>query len=242
VAPWNGEFDPFSHPGAVVLRAAWDYHTAPDQYWNWLARLNPTRTFNPPMLVCWNLDKGPPSRAHGRSRSGRSGLGRGGSPDPRDDGCSHQANNRSQRLRGRACKTRGEAAALGRLLAVKSTEHLLVQEFVPEISAGELAGVFLDGVFSHGLRRVPARHEFRVNSQYEGRLEPATLTDDTIRQMAASWSSCLYRRSTRASTACSEPGASSSWRSRSTNPAWVSIWPRAQAERFAEALLARWSV
>jgi glutathione synthase/RimK-type ligase-like ATP-grasp enzyme len=79
----------------------------------------------------------------------------------------------------------GEAAALGRLLAVKSTEHLLVQEFVPEISAGELAGVFLDGVFSHGLRRVPARHEFRVNAQYGGRLEPATLTDATIRQMAA---------------------------------------------------------
>src|SRR4029453_10265966 len=70
VAPWNGAFDPFSHPGAVVLRAAWDYHTAPDQYRNWLARLDPTCTFNPPTLVRWNLDK----RVGARGRLGRGGA------------------------------------------------------------------------------------------------------------------------------------------------------------------------
>ena len=64
-------------------------------------------------------------------------------------------------------------------------DRLLVQEFVPEIAGGELAGVFFEGVFSHALRRVPAPREFRVNSQYGGRVEPATLADDTIRQMTA---------------------------------------------------------
>jgi glutathione synthase/RimK-type ligase-like ATP-grasp enzyme len=78
-----------------------------------------------------------------------------------------------------------EAVALERLRPVKPTTQLLVQEFVPEIAAGELAGVFFEGTFSHGLRRVPLPHEFRVNSQYGGRLELATLTDETVCQMTA---------------------------------------------------------
>ena len=52
----------------------------------------------------------------------------------------------------------------------------------PDANVGEVAGVFFDGTFSHGLRRVPPPHEFRVNLQYGGRLEAATLSDATIRQ------------------------------------------------------------
>jgi glutathione synthase/RimK-type ligase-like ATP-grasp enzyme len=62
----------------------------------------------------------------------------------------------------------GEAAAIGRMRATKAADRLLVQEFVPEIAGGELGGVFFDGRFSHGLRRVPAPHDFRVNAQYGG--------------------------------------------------------------------------
>jgi glutathione synthase/RimK-type ligase-like ATP-grasp enzyme len=76
-----------------------------------------------------------------------------------------------------------EAGALDRLRAAKPHGDVLVQEFVPEIASGELAGVFFAGAFSHGLRRAPPPQEFRVNSQYGGRLEPVILSDDTIRQM-----------------------------------------------------------
>jgi glutathione synthase/RimK-type ligase-like ATP-grasp enzyme len=62
-------------------------------------------------------------------------------------------------------------------------ERVLVQEFLPEIAAGELAGVFFDGVFSHGLRRVPAPGEFRINAQYGGRMEAAALGPAMVAQM-----------------------------------------------------------
>ncbi|MGH7344241.1 MAG: ATP-grasp domain-containing protein, partial [Candidatus Rokuibacteriota bacterium] len=73
--------------------------------------------------------------------------------------------------------------ALARVRAVTRSPRLLVQEFVPEVAAGEIAGVFFAGVFSHGLRRVPAAGEFRVNSQYGGRMEAVALDDATTEAM-----------------------------------------------------------
>jgi len=56
---------------------------------------------------------------------------------------------------------------------------------VAGIEDGELGGVFFDGVFSHGLRRIAAPGEFRINAQYGGRMEAATLPEPVVRQMAA---------------------------------------------------------
>jgi glutathione synthase/RimK-type ligase-like ATP-grasp enzyme len=77
-----------------------------------------------------------------------------------------------------------EAETLTRLRGVRRSTKLLVQKFVPEVTAGEVAGVFLGGVFSHGLRRVPTPGEFRVNSQYGGRLEATTLDGSTVAAMS----------------------------------------------------------
>src|SRR5262249_41941255 len=60
---------------------------------------------------------------------------------------------------------------------------ILVQEFVQSIDAGEQAGVFFDGVFSHGLRRTAAPGEFRINTQYGGRMEATRLAPDIVDQM-----------------------------------------------------------
>ena len=53
-----------------------------------------------------------------------------------------------------------EAGALARASAHKALDRVLVQEFVHGIDAGEHAGVFFDGVFSHGLRRTAAPANF----------------------------------------------------------------------------------
>jgi glutathione synthase/RimK-type ligase-like ATP-grasp enzyme len=63
---------------------------------------------------------------------------------------------------------------------------VLVQEYAPEIArAGEVAGVFFDGAFSHGLRRIPSAGEFRVNAQYGGTTEPCSLRERAVAAMAA---------------------------------------------------------
>jgi len=193
VAPWNGPFEPFTRAASVVLRATWDYHTAPDQYRDWVARLDPARTFNPPELVRWNLEKTylldlaargatlPRSEVVPTTpRAVADALRRLGLTEAVVKPTVGASGFGVERLR-----PGGEAAALDRLRAVKPIERLLVQEFVPEIAGGELAGVFFDGVFSHGLRRVPVPDEFRVNAQYGGRMEPAMLTPETVRQMTA---------------------------------------------------------
>ncbi len=192
-APWNGPFAPFAGAAAVVVRSSWDYHEAVEAYRAWLGRLEPDRTFNAPDLIRWNL-----SKAHVLD------LGARGAPVPRsrlvpatpeavaqtlvalglDEAVLKPAIGASgvgvERIR------RGdEAAALARAGARKAMGEVLVQEFVAGIEHGELAGVFFDGAFSHGLRRVPAPGEFRINSQYGGRMEAATLPDVVVRQMMA---------------------------------------------------------
>jgi glutathione synthase/RimK-type ligase-like ATP-grasp enzyme len=192
-APWNGPFGPFADAAAVVVRSSWDYHEAPDAYRAWLDRLDPGRTFNAPDLIRWNL-----SKAHVLD------LGARGAPVPRarlvpatttavaqalvtlglDEGVLKPVIGASgfgvERVR------RGdEAGALARASSRKAMDEVLVQEFVAGIERGELAGVFFDGAFSHGLRRVPVSGEFRINTQYGGRMEAATLPDTVVQQMTA---------------------------------------------------------
>ena len=192
-APWNGPFTPFAGAAAVVVRSSWDYHEAADAYRAWLGRLEPDRTFNPPDLIRWNL-----SKAHVVD------LGARGAPVPRsrvvpatrealadalvalglDEGVLKPVVGASgfgvERVR------RGdEVAALARARTRKTMDEVLVQEFVPGIERGELAGVFFDGAFSHGLRRLPAPGEYRINSQYGGRMVAADVPDTVVRQMMA---------------------------------------------------------
>src|SRR5262249_15507373 len=76
-----------------------------------------------------------------------------------------------------------ETDALTRASVRKKLDRILVQEFVQSIDAGEQAGVFFDGVFSHGLRRTAAPGEFRINTQYGGRMEATRLAPDIVDQM-----------------------------------------------------------
>jgi glutathione synthase/RimK-type ligase-like ATP-grasp enzyme len=190
-APWNGDFAPFARAAAVVIRATWDYHDAPGAYLAWLDRLDPRRTFNLPSLVRWNLAK-----THVLDLAER------GAPIPRtravaatpeaiatalddlalDDAVIKPLVGASGFGVERVARGR-EAEALRRATARKATDRVLVQEFLPAIAEGELAGVFFDGAFSHGLRRVPAAGEFRINSQYGGRMQAAALPPDVIARM-----------------------------------------------------------
>lgn len=190
-APWNGDFTPFARPAAIVVRSTWDFHEASDAYLAWLGRLDPRRTFNAPDLIRWNLAK-----THVLA------LARRGAPVPRSLAADARpaavaAALDTLGLRDGVIKPligasgfgvqrvyRGEeSSALEYALAHKPTDRVLVQEFLPGIAHGELAGVFFDGVFSHGLRRIAARGDFRVNAQYGGRMEAATLPDTIVEQM-----------------------------------------------------------
>ncbi len=53
--------------------------------------------------------------------------------------------------------------------ALLAERDVLVQEFIPEIkTSGELSLIFFNKKFSHAVRKVPAKNEFRVHSEYGG--------------------------------------------------------------------------
>jgi len=190
-APWNGPFEPFRDADAVVIRSSWDYHHAADRYHDWLGRLDPDRTFNHPDLINWNI-----SKAHVLD------LAQRGARIPRTVEAAAEPEAVADALRvlriddgvikpligasgvGVERVRRGEEAdAVARASAHKRLDRILVQEFVREIEAGEQAGVFFNGVFSHGLRRTVAPGEFRVNTQYGGRMEATLLAPGIVEQM-----------------------------------------------------------
>jgi glutathione synthase/RimK-type ligase-like ATP-grasp enzyme len=183
---------PFADASAVVIRSTWDYHQALDDYRAWLDRLDGSRVFNAPDLVRWNLDKAYLLE-----------LGARGAPLPSSMVVDAEASALTKALERLALTdavikpTVGASGvgveriapghvtdALARFRAATSARRVLLQEFVPEVAAGELAGVFFGGSFSHGLRRVPAAGEFRVNSQFGGRMEAAALDAATIEAMS----------------------------------------------------------
>ena len=175
------------------MRSSWDYHEAPDAYRAWLDRLPPGRTFNAPALIHWNL-----SKAHVLDLGARGAViprSRLVAAEPASVAAALEALDLQEAVIKPAIGASGvgvervrrgdEAAALERARARKPTDRVLVQEFVAGIEHGELAGVFFAGVFSHGLRRLPAPGEFRINAQYGGRMEAASLPGDVVEQMAA---------------------------------------------------------
>lgn len=61
-----------------------------------------------------------------------------------------------------------------RVARMLDTGDVLVQPFVPEIRRhGEISFVFIDGAFSHAVRKRPGARDFRVQVQHGGRSAPA---------------------------------------------------------------------
>jgi len=246
-APWNGPFEPFAGAEVIVVRSSWDYHEAPDAYRAWLDRLPPGRTFNAPELIHWNL-----SKAHVLDLGARGAViprSRLVAAEPAAVAAALEALGLQEAVIKPAIGASGvgvervrrgeEAAALGRARASLATDWVLVQEFLAGIEHGELAGVFFDGAFSHGLRRVPAPGEFRVNSQHGGRMEAAALPSDLVSQMAAVLSllpaPALYARI----DGLARDGCFVLMEAEVNEPGLGMHLAPGSADRFAEALLSR---
>jgi len=193
--PWNGPVDAFSDAAAVVLRSTWDYHYDLPGFRAWLDALEGRglRVHNAPALVRWNLDK----RYLGD-------LAERGVSLPktrvlaRDSVAVAAALDEMQLSRAvlkplvgasghnvRLVSRESAVAVVGALGEDGFAGDVILQEFVAEVRDGELSLVFFDGRFSHAFRRRPPAGEFRVNSQYGGVVEPATVPADAMEQARA---------------------------------------------------------
>ncbi|HEY7504807.1 MAG TPA: hypothetical protein VH700_11945 [Gemmatimonadales bacterium] len=187
-APWD-TIEPAESEGAVCLRSTWDYHLRWEEFRDWVGRFEHSRRlWNPPSTVLWNADK-----LYLRDlASGGIALPRTHwfEPGERPDVMALLEAWDADRV---VLKPRVSATAYGTHLVSRDQgigaaewpalerAGCLLQRFVPEIqSRGELSLVFLDGWYSHAVRKRPVTGEFRVQADFGGSLETATPADDTI--------------------------------------------------------------
>lgn len=190
VAPWDALRPGVEDRDVVCLRSTWDYHRRWGQFQAWIGGFagRENSLWNPAETVLWNADK-----LYLRDL-GEAGInlprtlwfGPGERPDP-------DAVLREWRLPRAVLKPRVSATAFGTYL-VSAGRQLsedewvplessggLMQAFVPEVeSRGEISLVYLDGTFSHAVRKRPASGDFRVQRDFGGSLEAMTPSEPVL--------------------------------------------------------------
>jgi len=179
VVPWN---DPvkaslLEQADTVVFRSNYDYHDDWEAFEPWLDDLiaSGRRIFNAPALLRWNLRK-----------SYMFDVSGWGIPTPRSFPVSGGLDELRSLLEhtgwdkavvkplyggnGRGVMLIDRNALEDDWLAISdiaAKRHLIVQEFLPEITAGEVSMIYVNGYFTHAVRKKPREGEFRVNSAFK---------------------------------------------------------------------------
>ncbi len=186
--PWD-LVDPARPEGLVCLRSTWDYFRRWTESSQWVTTFaaGPGRLLNPAPTVLWNADKtylrelaaagialprtrwfDPGTRPDIRRFLDEAGLDRA-VIKPRISGAAY----------GTHVVTHASTLTEAEWAPLEQAGSLL-QAFVPEIAAGELSLVFLDGRFSHAVRKIAAPGDFRVQSDFGGRVEPVDPSAGTL--------------------------------------------------------------
>lgn len=163
---------------ACLIRSTWDYHDKHEEFLGWTREVgDATQLWNPPELVAWNADKG-----YLRE------LGEAGVPIVPTEWVRRGEGARLDEIlaargwdeavvkpvvdlgaRNLRRVRRGDAGAQAALEEVLARHEAMVQPFLPSVEArGELSLVFIEGRFSHAVRKRPAKGDFRVQSTWGG--------------------------------------------------------------------------
>ncbi len=206
--PWSDDGVDWLQFDGIVLRSTWDYHLRLDAFLGWVASLEAAGApvWNSPATIRWNAHKQylRDLKAAGIAVVPTEWIAEGSTVDL-----------------ARVLATRGwneavikpavSATAHGivRASAADAARHdttlthaaancdLLVQPFMPEIAQGEISLMFVDGTFSHAVRKRPKAGEFRVQSKFGGsvdRIEPPVAMVDQARAAISLAADPLYAR------------------------------------------------
>ena len=175
---WRAPLSAFDGVALVLLGTAWDYHDFPDEF---LAKLEALEragivVCNPAELVRWNIDK---SYLKDLEQNGAAIIPTIWSGDPDRAEIMHAFDQFGcEKL---VVKRQIGAGGMGQHLFEMASppakdwqmgHKAMIQPFLPAIKQeGELSFVFVDGQFSHAIRKIAAKGEYRIQSLYGGREE-----------------------------------------------------------------------
>ncbi len=160
---------------AVLIRSTWDYYERYPAFLAWLDALDAggVPTINDSALLRWNSEK-----------RYLTALAAAGIPIIETEICAANAVRAAVEARGGKVVvkptisgnamhtvrgTAGDPAFVTALDALPREFDYLVQPYVVEIeTAGEWSLVFVDGTYSHGIRKLPAAGDYRIQHDYGG--------------------------------------------------------------------------
>lgn len=179
---WNDRTVDWAAFDACLIRSTWDYAERRDEFVRWAERVAAqTRLVNPPAIVRWNTDKrylfdletaGVPIvptvlLEKGTSMALADVLDERGWSDvvikPAVGATARETTRVSRR------SIADGQAHLDRLLP---HESMLIQPFLPSIlDAGEISLMFIDGQFTHAVRKRAVPGDYRVQDDFGGSIE-----------------------------------------------------------------------
>lgn len=176
VLDWEAPLHTFDNIKLALLGTAWNYQDKPHAFLTKLTSLENRgiKVFNPPATVRWNMHK---SYLRNLSQCGVQTI-----PTLwRDQVTRSDANEAMERFNcdRLVVKRQLGAGALDQVLITPNTflrldwsysHSAMLQPFIESIAEeGELSFVFIDGAFSHAIRKQPAKGDYRIQSLYGGR-------------------------------------------------------------------------
>lgn len=184
VIPWDvpaewGDYD------ACLIRTTWDYSERLAEFLAWVHRVaEATRLFNPGPLIEWNARKCYLAELEqaGAPVIPTVWVAPGGVPGGLAAELRRQGWERaflkpqvgaSARLTLPFDSSPDGLTAAEALLADNPRESWLLQPFLARVlEEGEVSAIFVDGEFSHGVRKTPVAGDYRVQDDYGARDEP----------------------------------------------------------------------
>ena len=184
---WNAPGFDWSQPKVCVLRSTWDYTTRLAGFLTWAERVaTVTALWNPWEVILWNTHK---SYLRSLAEAGVAvaptvWLAAGGRADlpglMAEHGWADAVVKPVVALSARETirvSAHSRAEAQSHLDRVLAQEAVMVQPFFEAVeSEGELSLLFIEGEFTHAIRKRPATGDFRVQHEYGGseeRVEPS---------------------------------------------------------------------
>lgn len=209
-ALWDDPAQRWGGYAAVVLRSCWDYHHRAAEFARWLERLERegARVRNPVTTLRWNFRKTylRDLEAAGVPITGTVWAEMGSATTLRDVARSTgwsvmvvkptvSASGWETWLVERAGVAEDEARFADHL----RSRDLMIQPFMPGVlSEGEVSMIFLEGRYSHAVRKRPRPGEFRVQEEHGGSVEreepTATLVGQAADALAVAPPGSLYAR------------------------------------------------
>lgn len=186
--PWSARVN-WREYALVLIRSPWDYHLNYRKFIGWIASLESQQipVWNTPATLRWNSEKTYINTLPTNSVAVVPTIIIRNADDipkklPWNEAVLKPSIGASSygvvRIGGGA--TPGFRATILKLL---SRGTILVQEYQPQIKEGEYSFIFFDKVFSHAVLKTPSKNEFRVQSEFGGKIIPVMPPDQVTKQI-----------------------------------------------------------